>query len=64
MSSILTAVRAVLAPALNVSLVSAVEVCAGALLIAALLVLFKPLLRGVARATVLALRQPRIAARA
>lgn len=56
MSSIFTAVREVLAPALNLSLVSAVEVFAGALLAGALLVLFKPLLRGVARALVLVVR--------
>ncbi|HEV7817273.1 MAG TPA: hypothetical protein VGP06_19495 [Janthinobacterium sp.] len=52
MSSIIAAIREVLAPALHISLASA----AVALLIAALLVLFKPLLRGIAPALLLVVK--------
>jgi hypothetical protein len=59
MSIIISTVQAALAPVLDVSILGAIQTLLGMTFSVALLVLFKPLLRGIARALVL-LVKPRL----
>jgi hypothetical protein len=59
MSIIISTVQAALAPVLDVSILGAIQTLLGMTFCVALLMLFKPLLRGIARALVL-LVKPRL----
>lgn len=56
MSTILSVLHHVIGPAMGISLLGAVEALLVAGAVASLLMLFKPLLRGIARALVLVVR--------
>ncbi len=56
MSTLISAVQASFAPLLDISLLAAVQVSLSVVVVGALLVLFKPLLRGIARALVLVVK--------
>jgi hypothetical protein len=56
MSTILSVLHHVIGPALGISLLGAVEALLVAVPVVFLLILFKPLLRGIARALVLVVR--------
>lgn len=56
MSTLISAVQESLSPLLDISLLAAVQVSLSVVVVGALLVLFKPLLRGIARALVLVVK--------